>query len=71
LSFEHSFFSAETSLLAADLKSLKIAFNHKPRFPETKAHQKFKASYLAKVKQLKQRYPHLDLDEESGWFAGA
>ena len=44
------------------------ARQHKPRFPETQAHQKFLESYAAKTKQLQQEFPYLDLTDEYAYF---
>jgi hypothetical protein len=50
------------------VQEIVTARNHRPRFPETGAHQKFKASYIEKIKGLQQRYPFLKLDDELNYF---
>jgi len=47
-----------------------IARNHRPRFPDTDAHKKFKNNYAAKTKALVQQYPYLHLQEEIAYFEG-
>lgn len=42
---------------------------HRTRFPDTEAHRKFKASYLQKVKDIKQQFPFLDMEEELRYFS--
>jgi hypothetical protein len=44
------------------------AANHKPRFPETEAHQKFKTDQIKKIKQLLSENPHLDFTTELAKF---
>lgn len=50
------------------VRDITTAAAHRPRFPDTEAHQKFKASYAGKVKTLMGRYPSLDLGDELGYF---
>jgi hypothetical protein len=44
------------------------AANHKPRFPETEAHQKFKTDQIKKIRQLLSENPHLDFTTELAKF---
>ncbi len=48
---------------------INTARHHRPRFPNTEAHKKFKAEYLKKIQQLQQQYPYLDMGEELGYFS--
>jgi hypothetical protein len=41
---------------------------HRPRFPQTAAHHKFKADYAGRVQRLLGRYPFLNLKEELVYF---
>lgn len=45
------------------------ARHHRPRFPDTEAHKKFKAEHLKKIQQLQKQYPYLDMGEELGYFS--
>ena len=47
---------------------ISTARKHRPRFPETDAHKKFKADYAAKVDALIHQYPFLNLQEELSYF---
>lgn len=51
------------------VQDITTAKSHRARFPETEAHKKFKASYLQKVKDLKQQFPFLDMEEELKYFS--
>ncbi len=42
---------------------------HRPRFPQTEAHRKFKADYAARINNLLGRHPFLDLREELKYFS--
>ncbi len=44
------------------------ARSHRPRFPGTDAHKKFKADYLLKTQQILKQYPFLDMSEELQYF---
>jgi hypothetical protein len=50
------------------VKDLMTAKGHRPRFPGTEEHRKFRASYLAKARQLAATHPYLDLCDELGYF---
>jgi hypothetical protein len=45
------------------------ARSHRARFPDTQAHQKFKASYLEKTQAFASKHPYLDLSEEQKYFS--
>jgi hypothetical protein len=47
---------------------LSIARGHRPRFPETEAHQAFRKSMIAKVEALHRDAPWADLSEAKGFF---
>jgi hypothetical protein len=67
--FVNACIDADTKELMQQVQEIVIARNHRPRFPETEAHQKFKASYIEKIKGLQQRYPFLKLDDELNYFS--
>ena len=50
------------------VRDITIAANHRPRFPDTEAHRRFKAGYAEKVRALMAQHPSLDLGEELGYF---
>lgn len=42
---------------------------HRPRFPQTEAHRKFKADYTERITNLLSRHPFLNLKEELEYFS--
>lgn len=60
----------ESIKLMKQLSDIRIAFNHKPFNPHSAAHQKFLASYAAKVEALKKEHPYIDMEEERSYFEG-
>jgi hypothetical protein len=50
------------------VQEISTARSHRPRFPETVAHQKFKESYAEKIRVLTDKYPYLDLTAELKYF---
>jgi len=59
-----------TQAIMQQVQELVTARAHRPRFPETEAHQKFMASHAAKTQAIMQQYPFLDLKDELQYFAG-
>lgn len=59
-----------TRALMKQVHEIAIARNHKPRFPQTKAHQQFRESYAQKIRTLMTQYPYLQLNEELEYFSG-
>lgn len=53
------------------VKEIVTAKNHRPRFPETKAHQKFLKAYAEKTAAFAAAHPYLNLAEEARYFNGA
>lgn len=60
-----------TRQLTDKVNSLVIAKKHRPRFPDTEAHQRFLNDHLLKTKELIKEYPFLDLKEEEEYFKEA
>lgn len=58
-----------TAVLMKDVQEIVTARHHRPRFPETDAHRKFKASYIEKIKVLSQSHPYINWTEELGYFS--
>ncbi len=50
------------------VRDVSVAASHRPRFPDTDAHRRFKATYAAKVRGLMTQHSFLDLGEELGYF---
>lgn len=61
---------AETQQVMKEVHDISVARSHKPRFPETDAHQRFMYNYASKVGNLSKRYPYLNLAEEAAYFKG-
>lgn len=59
---------SEKTLMKA-MQEIATARSHKPRFPDTKAHRKFKDNYKAKIFSLMKEYPFLDLQQELAYFS--
>lgn len=58
----------ETVAVMKQVNDIIAAARHRPRFPETDAHQKFRAMYLEKCRVLAQQYPFMNLSEEIHYF---
>ena len=58
----------DTKKIMAQMHEIDIARKHKPRFPETDAHKKFRSSYAQKIRALMTQYPYIQLDEELAYF---
>jgi hypothetical protein len=54
--------------LMQEIKKIVIARRHKAFQPETKAHRIFLQTQLARAKELKNKYPYLDLEAEIAYF---
>jgi GSCFA family len=68
--FTDHFMDAESREITGDLRKIVIARKHRAFQPETMAHRQFLQSHLDKTKQLKSRFPFLDLEEELNYFSG-
>lgn len=58
----------DTKQLMKQVNEIVIARNHRPRFPETEAHKKFRESYVQKIRALIAQHPYLQLSEELEYF---
>jgi hypothetical protein len=54
--------------LMEELKKISIARRHKAFHPGTSAHQQFLSSFAEKTKNLQDKYPFLDLQDELSYF---
>ncbi len=52
------------------MKDITTAFQHRTRFPDTRAHQQFLGAYSRKTAALVQAYPYVDLEAERAYFDG-
>jgi GSCFA family len=66
--FLKSYLNQPTQLLIDKLHEIITAANHKPRFPETDAHQKFISEQINKINQLSSQNAHLDFTNELAKF---
>ena len=66
--FVNACIDAPTKDLMQQVQEIVTARKHKPRFPETDAHKKFKEAYAEKIKGLQQSNPFLKLDDELTYF---
>jgi hypothetical protein len=67
-SFVKACIAPESHPLMEAVRDITTAAGHRPRFPDTEAHRKFKAAYAEKARALMARHPSLDLGEELGYF---
>ena len=57
--------------LMEEIKRIVIARKHKAFQPSTQAHQEFLQTHAEKVKQLMEKYPFLQLQDELAYFKSA
>ena len=55
---------AETQTILRELDEIASAVNHRPRNPNSEAHQKFKENYRAKMKMMEEKYGFSFADEK-------
>lgn len=68
--FANACIEPATRALMQQVQEIVTARGHRPRFPGTEAHKKFKADYTAKVQALIAQHPYLNLKDELSYFAG-
>ncbi|MBA3828821.1 MAG: GSCFA domain-containing protein [Taibaiella sp.] len=66
--FEKACIDAQTINIMKEVQDIVTAYHHKPRFPETEGHRNFMKMYSAKIKDLQERHPYLNLKEEISYF---
>jgi lysophospholipase L1-like esterase len=54
--------------LMKQINDITVARNHRTRFPDTDAHRRFLATYLAKTQALAAQHPYLCFDDELAYF---
>lgn len=67
--FTETYMSEATVELIQELKRIAIARKHRSAHPGTEAHQKFLESHLQKTKDLHQKHPYLNLEQEIAYFS--
>jgi hypothetical protein len=68
--FAQSCIAPEAWPVMEEVREIVTAKNHRPRFPETEAHQKFLRTYAEKTAALAAAHPYLNLAEEADYFYG-
>jgi hypothetical protein len=66
--FVKSCIATDAQEVMKQVQDIATARSHRPRFPDTLAHKKFRQAYLAKTKALGLRFPFLDLSDEARFF---
>lgn len=69
--FTRHFIDEPAQQLMEEVKKIIIARKHKPFQPTTRAHKKFLLDHWEKTRELKAKYPFLDLEEELDYFSQA
>lgn len=64
--FGLQFFTQMTNILVEEIQKIRVAAQHKPRFPGSSAHTKFVENTLRQIKNLAHQHPELDFFEEQG-----
>ncbi len=67
--FVNACIGSTTTILMKEINEIAIAKSHRPRFPQTEAHQDFCKKYATKTKALLAQYPFLNLQEELNYFS--
>ncbi|MNS18109.1 GSCFA family protein [compost metagenome] len=66
--FYKAYLSPEAQSVATKMLELSTAANHKVRFPETQAYEKFRNSQLQKIARYEKDYPYIDFSREKTIF---
>jgi hypothetical protein len=66
--FEEDFIDEPSRAIMEEVKKISIARKHRAFQPDTEAHKQFLKIHFEKTKQLKSKYPFLDLEEELNYF---
>ncbi len=66
--FVKSAMATEAIPLMQQIHEVTVAYRHRPRFPETEAHQKFLTTFATKCVLLMQQNPLINLNEELSYF---
>ncbi len=66
--FQEAYFDQQTGKLKERIEKILNAKNHRPRNPNSEAHQRFLQQQLKYIEGLENEYPLLDFEEEKGFF---
>jgi hypothetical protein len=66
--FSESMMSAECREIIKAVEVISRAKTHRVRNPESDKHKEFAKSTLVKIKELQNKYPHIDFTEEEKYF---
>jgi len=58
----------DTKMVMKEIAEINLAFQHKPFNPSSEKHLEFLNSYFSKTRQLKEKFPFLDLAAELNYF---
>jgi hypothetical protein len=67
--FSEASFEPGTRQLMEEIRKITIAKKHRAFQPQTISHQQFLSAHFEKTRQLKEKYPFLDLDAELDYFS--
>jgi hypothetical protein len=67
--FMQFYIEPESARIAEEIKKIRIAYRHKALHPDTGAHRRFLKEQLLKAKELAEKYPFLDLQQEIAHFS--
>ncbi|MFT4153044.1 GSCFA domain-containing protein [Parafilimonas sp.] len=67
--FSEACFDRPTNELAEEIKKINIAKKHKPFNPQSSLHKKLLQQQLEKTKDILQRHPYLNFEEELQYFS--
>jgi hypothetical protein len=62
--FSEAWIDTESNTIAGEIAEILKAVGHRPKNPESAAHQKFKHNTIKRINELKQRYSFLDFSKE-------
>jgi hypothetical protein len=61
----------EARILCEQVQQIVTARKHRAFQPETEAHKRFLITHWEKTRDLKEKYPFLQLEEEMNYFKGS
>lgn len=66
--FKYACIEEECYYLMASISEIRTAAQHRPFFPDSDAHRKFKTDMLQKISLIQQQYNSIDLTDEIAFF---
>ncbi len=67
--FVQACIDVHTQSLLEDIRSINLAYQHKPFNPSSEQHKKFLNAYFERTKKLKEQNQHLDFEKELYYFS--